>query len=130
MTSIKVQKAARIIQQELGHLFLQLPAHVCSNKLVSVTQVQLSSDLGTAHVYLSFVETGTTPTHLVAQIAQHTSLIRRRLGERIREKVRKVPRLRFYQDCSAQQAVHIHRLFQQLESPRQEDKNDKSNKKG
>ena len=53
MESNRQQKINRLIQKELGEMFL-LETKKMSGVLISVTHVRVSPDLGLAHVHLSF----------------------------------------------------------------------------
>jgi len=114
--SIRTQKAARMVQKALGDILLQESARLLSNTMVTVTEVRLSPDLGLAKVYLSTVlseERG----DILAKVEQQKGAIRKLLGHRVGNKMRKVPELRFYTADSVAHAAKIHQLLDELDIP-------------
>ena len=53
MDSTRQLKVARLIQKELGEIFLRETRILFGNALITVTQVRVSPDLGVAKVYVS-----------------------------------------------------------------------------
>ena len=82
MDSNRQQKINRLIQKELGELFL-LEAKKMPGTLISVTSVRVTSDLSIAHAYLSIFpsEKG---EELVKNINENVKSVRYNLGKRMR----------------------------------------------
>jgi ribosome-binding factor A len=86
------------------------------NRIVTVTEVCISPDLGLAKVYLSLI-LNQDSADVLAKVEQHKGVIRKLLGDRIGNKLRKVPELRFYTDDSVMHAAKIHQLLNGLDIP-------------
>ena len=53
MVSTRQNKDARLIQKELGNLFIHFTKSVYKNVIISANMVRVSPDLGLAKVYIS-----------------------------------------------------------------------------
>ncbi|MCU0317957.1 MAG: 30S ribosome-binding factor RbfA [Amoebophilaceae bacterium] len=117
---IKIQKVARLLQKVLGEIFVQETSKLLSNHVVTVTEVSMSPDLGLAKVYLSFIFSK-GEFDMLAQVQQRKGVFRKLLGNRIGNKLRKVPELKFYIDNSAAHAAKMHKLLSGLDMPEYSD---------
>ena len=113
---IKIQKVARLLQKVLGEIFVQETSKLLSNKVVTVTEVSMSPDLGLAKVYLSFTF-NKDGSDVLAKVQQQKGVLRKLLGNRVGNKLRKVPELKFYTDNSAAHAAKIYELLDGLDIP-------------
>ena len=120
MNQVNTQRTARLLQKTLGDILLQEAASLFGNAMVSVTEVQVSPNCGIAKVYLSMVLSPSSKDSL-AQVNQHKGKIRKLLGQRLGNKLRKVPELRFYADDSAAHAAKINHLLKALDLPEKAD---------
>ena len=111
MENTRLQKIGRLIQKELGDIFL-LQTKAMQGVLVSVTAVRVSPDLGIARVHLSIFpsEKG---KEIIQSIKENTKSIRFELGQRIRLQVRKIPELTFFLDDSLDYLENIDKLLNQ-----------------
>jgi ribosome-binding factor A len=112
--SIRMQKIARLLQKELGEIIAQESSEFLDNMMVTVTEVRMSPDLGLARVYLSFV-LDEDKVGMLAKIEQHKGVLRKLLGNRIGNKLRKMPDLQFYLDDSVAHAAKINQLLDELD---------------
>ena len=117
--SIRIQKIASLLQQALADIFTQEAAKL-GNKMVTVTEVCVSPDLGLAKVYLSFL-LDESQAEGMAKVEENKRVLRKLLGDRIGSKLRKVPELRFYNDDSVAHAAKIHQLLDELDIPEDTD---------
>ena len=109
--NVRTQRVGKLIQKELGHIFLNHSKDLLENSLlITVTEVEVGADLGLAKVYLSLFTSDDKQEWLV-KISQNTKIIRKYLGERIGKKMRKVPELRFYLDDTVSHAAKIDELL-------------------
>lgn len=109
MESTRLNKINRLIQKELGDIFL-LQTKAMKGVIISVTAVRVTSDLSIARVYLSFFpsEKG---TELLENIKANTKSIRFELGQRVGKQLRKIPELSFYIDDSLDYIENIDKLL-------------------
>ena len=76
---------------------------------MSVTVVRISPDLSIARVYISVFGRGKEA--LLTKMNQQSYAIRKKLGERIRNQMRKVPELKFFLDDSVDYSQQIEDLL-------------------
>jgi len=109
MESTRQKKISSLIQKEMSVLF-QRRSNEFRNKIITVTVVRVSPDLGYAKVYLSiFPDEQKEETFEL--IEANTSNLRYDLGKKIRNQVRKIPELQFYIDDSLDYADKIDQLL-------------------
>ncbi len=112
MASIRQEKVANLIKQELSLIFQRESRTLCNGAMVSVTVVRMSPDLSFAKVYLS-VFGHAKPLEVFENIKAQTGMIRRDLGKTISQQVRKVPELAFFLDDTQDYAETIDKLLKQ-----------------
>ena len=81
MTSTRQHKVSRLLLKELADYFQKHGSEICSGKMVSVTVVRISSDLGVAKVYLSIFPSKDMNTS-VQSISDLAPMIRSEMGKR------------------------------------------------
>jgi len=79
-------------------------------KMITVTTVRVSPDLGIAKVYLSIFPS-TNKDDVFALVKQNTKAIRHELAQRIKNQMRIVPELQFFIDDSLDYIENIDRLL-------------------
>ncbi len=109
MENTRLQKIGRLIQKELGEIFL-LQTKAMPGVLVSVTSVKVTPDLGVARAHLSIFPSEKND-EILKNIRGNTKAIRYDLGQRIRMQVRKIPELSFYLDDSLDYLENIDSLL-------------------
>jgi ribosome-binding factor A len=99
MTSTRQHKVSRLLQKELGDYFQKQGSRLTGGKMVTVTVVRISPDLGLAKVYLSLFP-GEDHTTSMESIREQSTTIRNEMGKRIRHQLKHVPDFVFYLDDS------------------------------
>ncbi|MGI2298715.1 30S ribosome-binding factor RbfA [Candidatus Cardinium hertigii] len=112
-TVIRVQQIAKMVQKELGMLFLTEAKRWLGHVLISVTTVHVSGDLSLAKVYLSF-SLNEDQEGLLKKMNDHKHTIKRLLGKRMAGKIYKMPHLQFILDHSVGQGARVTALIDQL----------------
>lgn len=125
METTRQQKISRLIQQDLGDIFLKEMKPVLGNSLITVTGVRISPDLSIARVHVSIMPIGEIPARegVAAELATKQGIIdtiltfapdiRRRLGNREGKQLRIIPQLDYYLDDSLDYVENIERLLKQ-----------------
>lgn len=111
METTRQQKIARMLQKELGEIFL-LYAKELHGTLITVTSVRVSPDLGIARTYLSIFP-GNKVNEVLEKVNSDTKSIRFDLGKRVRNQLRIVPELYFHVDDSLDYLENIDNLLKQ-----------------
>ena len=99
MTTTRQHKVARLLQKELGDFFQKQGSAITGGKMITVTVVRISPDLGIAKVYLS-VFPGDNAAEAVQTISAKAGLVRSELGKKLRNQLRHIPEFAFFLDDS------------------------------
>ena len=99
MPSIRQEKVANLIKQELSIIFQQNTSMRFDGTFITVTLVRMSPDLGVAKVFLSFMAVQDKEKAL-RQVKSQATWIRKTLAGVIGKQVRRIPELHFYIDDS------------------------------
>ena len=110
MTTLRQNKVSRLVQKELGEIFQREGNTLFTGKMITVTNVRITPDLGQARVYLSvFPSMGKEDFNRI--LHEHGGHIRHELGNRIRNQLRLVPELQYFLDDSLDYLDNIERLL-------------------
>ena len=110
MESTRQKKVSRQLLKDLSEILQLKGRDLIGTSLVSVTVVRISRDLSIARVYISVFGTE-DKEDLLAKMNQQSYAIRKKLGERIRNQMRKVPELKFFLDDSVDYSQQIEDLL-------------------
>ncbi|MGD1891845.1 MAG: 30S ribosome-binding factor RbfA [Cyclobacteriaceae bacterium] len=115
--SKRQRQYSSLLQKELSEIFQRNASSLLgANEFVTVSQVQVSPDLGVAKIYLSFM-LSKRKEQLMDTIQYKKSEIRRLLGNRIGKVARVVPELIFFLDDSADYAARMDQIISNLDIP-------------
>lgn len=98
METTRQNKIARLLQKELGEMFL-LQTKATKGILISVSAVRISPDMSVAKVYLSIFPSEKSE-EIIKNIIGNARAVRYELGKRVRLQLRIIPDLRFFLDDS------------------------------
>lgn len=110
MESTRQLKISRLLQKDLGEIFLRESRKLAQGAMITVTKVHVTPDLAIAKVFLSLFATE-DKSILLKHIQKHGKEIRFNLGKRIGKQIRVVPELVFYLDDSLDYIDNIERLL-------------------
>ena len=114
MQSTRQNKICRLIQQDMGDIFLREMKPLLGPSLITVTHVNITPDLSIARIYVSIMPLeGASQDALMALIRENTSDLRRRLGMREGKQLRIIPQLEFFLDDTLDYIENIDRLLKQ-----------------
>lgn len=100
------REIATIVQQELEHEGMGL---------ISITDVEVSRDLGHARIYVSVLDIEHAG-EVIRTLNQSAGQVRHQLAQRVR--MRSVPELRFLHDTSGETGDRIEQLLAAARKPR------------
>ena len=107
MESTRQQKIARLLQKELGNIFLPY-AKEMQGTLITVTEVRISPDLAIAKVFLSVFPIEKSEM-VLNFINEKQKTIRFELGKKVQLRI--VPELTFFIDETIEELEKIDRLL-------------------
>ena len=114
MESTRLNKVSRLLQKDLGDIFLKEGRNLFGNSMITVTKVQVSKDLSIAKIYLSLFATS-DKNELLDTIRRRAGGIRYKLGKRIGKQVRVIPEVQFFLDDSLDYIENIEKLLDEDE---------------
>lgn len=110
MEGTRLNKVNRQIQKDLGEIFQRQSQSILQGRMITVTAVRVSPDLGIARVYLSiFPAKG--KEEVLTVVKENKKTVRHELGQRIKNQMRIVPDLQFFIDDSLDYIEHIDNLL-------------------
>ena len=113
--SKRQQRFSGVIQQDLADIFLRESGAWLPGVMITVTKVRITSDLGIARVYLSFLGARDS-NEALEHIRTKVNEIRYKLGSRIRNQTKNIPLLEFYVDDSNEYKERIDKLFEDIKN--------------
>jgi ribosome-binding factor A len=108
--STRQQKISSLIRRDISDIFLKEARDLVQGAMVSVSIVRVSPDLSFAKIYLS-VFPYAKAEEIVERLTENVWLIRRALGQRVRNQLRIVPELDFRLDDSLEYIENIDNLL-------------------
>ena len=112
MENTRLNRLERLLQKDLGSIFMVEAKGLFNGALITVTKVRITRDLSIARVYLSIFGTD-NKEGLVAEVRLHSKMIRTALAQKIKNQVRKIPELEFYHDDSLDYIENIDKLLKE-----------------
>ncbi|MDR9418426.1 30S ribosome-binding factor RbfA [Gracilimonas sp.] len=109
------ERLAAVIKKDIGHIIQQ--SYQPDGTFVTVTNVRMTDDLSIARIYLSVFAPGRDELPVYQFINEHIDEIRYELASKIKNQVRKIPELHFYQDDTAEYVNKIEQLFKKVNIP-------------
>ena len=117
MESTRQKKIGVTLQKDLTIILQKLLKKGAMGSIIaSVTKVRVSPDLSSAKVYISVFPVKNTPV-IFDLISQKKSEIRNSLGILIKNQIRRVPELFFYNDDSLEHIDSIDAALKKNEDP-------------
>lgn len=99
MDSQRQLKVSKMLQRELGDMFQREGKSKYGGAMITVTKVTVTKDLSLARVFLSLFATKNKQA-LLETIRMNAGETRYNLGKRIKNQVRHIPELEFFEDDS------------------------------
>lgn len=112
MFSKRQNQVAGMVQKELAGLFIHKSNEWVQGKMLTVSLVRITKDLGIANVFISVFPSDDAQSS-IDLLNEKVSKIRYELGNRLRHNIKRIPELRFHLDDSLD---HIDRIDNALKS--------------
>jgi ribosome-binding factor A len=117
METNRQKKIGALLQSDLVDILQgEIRKNGISNLIISISKVQVTTDLSIAKVYLSIFPNEKAPELLIA-IKSNMTLIKHDLSQRVKLQLRKVPNLSFYIDDSLEYIEKIDNALSGKENP-------------
>ena len=111
------KQVAGAIQSALNDIFLKLGLTNLQGGMISISSVKVTPDLLEARIYLSLFQVKDTEA-VIAKIEERKGELRRQLGERVKQQLRRVPELRFFKDDTLDHVFKMEEIFKKINEER------------
>lgn len=120
MEESKRQKQfGNLIQEEMSDIFQREGLNIINGGMISISKVKVTPDLLEARIYLSIYNIP-EPDKMLAHIKSRDWELRKELGSRIRNNVRKIPVIHFFLDDTLDYVFKMEEIFKNLHIPKEE----------
>jgi len=110
MENTRQNKISKLLEHDLANIFQHIGKDHFRGTLISITKVNITSDLGIARVNISVFPSAKS-ADILAYINTHSAAIRNELGQKVRHQLRRVPELEFYIDDTLDYIDNIDKLL-------------------
>lgn len=110
---IRPERVAHLMQREIADILRSRMRDPRVSNWVTVTDVEITSDLSSAKVFVSILTTGTERDRTLETLNGATGFLRRELAPRLG--LREVPELRFKLDASIERGARVDDLLRRIE---------------
>ncbi len=124
--STRVEKFNKEMKKELGTLFQTHANDWFEGAFITVTEVNSSPDLGYIKVYLSIFQNKKSQ-HILNLIELYSKQLRKELASKIKNSVRVIPEIQFFEDKSLENAQKFENLFEKIRIERESRENNQNN---
>lgn len=114
--SIRTERLGSVIQKDIGKILQQ--NYQPSGTFITVTQVRVTQDLSIAKVYLSIFSPDRDVKPIYKAIDDAQDEIRYQLASKIKNQVRRIPEILFYEDDTAEYVNKMEQLFKKARESR------------
>lgn len=102
-----------LLQEELSNIFQRLGLNMIDGGMLSISSVKLTPDLLEARVYLSFFQVADA-RQTMKKIEDRAWEIKRELSARVKQQLRRIPELKFFQDDTLDHVFKMEEIFKQI----------------
>jgi len=111
------KQLAGVIQEEMNGIFLRLGLNMMDGGMVSISAVKVTPDLLEARIYLSLFQV-TDPELTLKRFEDRKGEIKRELGLRVKQQLRRMPELKFFRDDTLDHVFRMEELFKKINEDR------------
>ncbi len=112
------KQVGKMIMEELSDIFMREGLNMIDGGMVSISKVSVTPDLLEARVYLSFFQVSDNAA-LLQKIKERSGELRKLLGMRVKNQLRRVPELMYYTDDTLDHVFKMEELFKKINEERE-----------
>jgi ribosome-binding factor A len=117
--SKRQKQVAKLIQAELTDILQRAGLNIIQGGMLSISKVNMTPDLLEARIYLSLFQITDKPA-VMELLKEKNWEYRKQLGERLRNQLRRVPTITFFEDDTLDYVFKMEALFNQLNDEKKE----------
>jgi ribosome-binding factor A len=119
--SLRQEKFAKLVQRDMGEILMMHRLDWLAGEFVTISTVQVSPDLGHIKFYLSLFNAKQRET-VMENLELNAREIRMELSRRLKNQMRKMPELTFYEDDTLDYVNKMDKIFAELNKDKNEEK--------
>ena len=116
--SKRQKQVAKLVMEEISDIFQREGVNIINGGMVSIVKVMVTPDLLEARIYLSFFNVKDIQT-LLQKIKDQGWEYRKLLGQRLKNQLRRIPDLVFYNDDTVEHLFKMEELFKKINEERE-----------
>ncbi|MBS1773225.1 MAG: 30S ribosome-binding factor RbfA [Bacteroidetes bacterium] len=120
--SKRQKQVGQLVMEEMSDIFQREGINIVDGGMVSISKVMVTPDLLEARIYLSLFQVK-DPEKLMHSIRERTGELRKHLGQRVRNQLRRVPELVFFNDDTLDYVFKMEEIFKKIEEERKAKEN-------
>lgn len=124
--SKRQKQVAKQILEEMSNIFQREGINVIDGGMVSISKVMVTPDLLEARIYLSLFQIK-NPEKLIQDIKDRSWDFRKTLGQRLRNQLRRVPEVYFFNDDTLDYVFKMEELFKKINEEKAAGQNPEEN---
>lgn len=113
------KQVGKLIMEELSDIFQREGMNIVNGGMVSISKVMVTPDLLEARVYLSFFQIEDKPA-MLQKVKDRGWEWRKALGQRVKNQLRRVPELHFFEDDTLDHVFKMEELFRKINEERKQ----------
>jgi ribosome-binding factor A len=114
--SKRQKQIAGLLNEELNDIFRRIGLNMIDGGMVSITNVKITPDLLEARVYVSLFQVKDTK-EAMKKIEDRAWEVKRELAGRVKQQLRRIPEIKYFQDDSLDHVFKMEELFKQINKP-------------
>lgn len=115
--SKRQKQVAGVIQEAINDIFLRLGLNMVDGGMLSISHVKVTPDLLEARIYLSLFKVN-NPDALINRLEDRKGEIKKELGLRVKQQLRRMPELKFYKDDTLDHVFKMEEIFKKINEER------------
>jgi ribosome-binding factor A len=120
MQETKRQKqVAGLLKEELSDIFQRMGLTMSDGGMVSISSVKITPDLFDARIYLSLFQVK-DPVATMKKIEERSWEIKKELVSRVKNQLRSMPQLTFFQDDTLDYVYKMEEVFKKINEDKKE----------
>jgi len=121
--SKRQKQVGRLLEEELNAIFRKKGWNIIEKGMISISRVKVTPDLAEAKVYLSMFQIDDKEA-MLAKIESNAWEVRKDLGARVKNNLRKVPTLAFFDDDTLEYVSKIEKVLERIKKKDEDQLND------
>jgi len=118
MGSKRQNQTAEVIKRHFASVLQSEGPYIYGDAFVTITKVIVTPDISEAKIYLSVYNTSNKAS-VITVLNRNVSILKKNLSQRIRNHIRRIPSLSFYNDETLDEMYKIDQLFAKLRDNKQ-----------